>query len=77
MQRECDIPIMGTIEVKCANQSCDSDDVIPVSTESVELSVNDIVMQGFRHKFECGICNEVFSLYVSLHNDESSQKNNS
>lgn len=57
---------MGTIEVSCANQECDSEDVEIITTKDVEMIVLETKLQGSEHTCRCNFCNNEFSLFTGF-----------
>ena len=49
---------MASIDVPCANQECDSEDI--------ELIKSEDFLQGFKHRMKCNVCNTTFSLVTCL-----------
>ena len=49
---------MGTIEVPCANQECDSEDV--------ELLNTILLTFENKHEFQCIVCGAEFPIYTRL-----------
>ena len=65
------LTVMGIIDVPCANQECDSEDIELISSENKQIAGID----GFVHRFICNHCSTKFSLFTAVLDDTQIPEN--